>query len=158
MSRITGFSQNKSAQKREIPPLTLGDGLRDLPSRSEVTRPAQLLSKSEEPRLVVWILRQKALGYAPSHSQVPATVTALLRQQGRERPISVHWLARFMKRHPPINTKIGKRQEASRFNSFIPTIVNWYLKIREREYSWMKSENTVNVDESGIMAGFDGYL
>ncbi|KAF6514081.1 hypothetical protein HZS61_006337 [Fusarium oxysporum f. sp. conglutinans] len=145
-----GLSQNKSAQKREIPRSTLGDRLRGLPSRSEVTQPAQLLSKPEESRLVAWILRQEALGYAPSHSQVRATVNALLRQQGREKPVGVHWLARFMKRHPSIKTKIGKRQEASRFNCFTPTAVNWYFDIREREYGWIKPENTVNVDEGGL--------
>ncbi|SCO92624.1 uncharacterized protein FRV6_16752 [Fusarium oxysporum] len=125
-----------------------------LPSRSEITQPAQLLSKSQESRLVTWILRQEALGYAPSHSQVRATVAALLRQQGRERHIGVHWLARFIKRHPDIKTKVGKRQEAARFNSFTPMAVNWYFGIRESEYGWIKRENTVNVDEGGIMAGF----
>ncbi|QKD56904.2 uncharacterized protein FOBCDRAFT_295654 [Fusarium oxysporum Fo47] len=32
--------------------------------------------------------------------------------------------------------------------------VNWYFDIRESEYGWIKPENTVNVDEGGIMAGF----
>ncbi|KAM5529241.1 transposase [Fusarium oxysporum f. sp. phaseoli] len=141
-------------QKNGVPPTTLSDRLRGLPSKSEVTQPAQLLSKSEESRLVTWILRQEALGYAPSHSQVRATVAALLRQQGRERPIGVHWLARFIKRHDDIKTKVGKRQEAARFNSFTPMAVNWYFDIRESEYGWIKPENTVNVDEGGIMAGF----
>ncbi|KAJ3454118.1 hypothetical protein MRS44_018012 [Fusarium solani] len=149
-----GLSQNQAAQKNGVPPTTLSDRLRGLPSKSEVTQPAQLLSKSEESRLVIWILRQEALGYAPSHSQVRATVTALLRQQGRERPIGVHWLARFIKRHDDIKTKVGKHQEAARFNSFTPMAVNWYFDIRESEYGWIKPENTVNVDEGGIRAGF----
>jgi hypothetical protein len=59
-----------------------------------------------------------------------------------------------MKHHPAIKTKIGRRQEASRFNSFTPKAVNWYFDIREQEYGWIKPENTVNVDEGGIMAGF----
>ncbi|KAJ3454563.1 hypothetical protein MRS44_013163 [Fusarium solani] len=149
-----GLLQNQAAQKNGMPQTTLSDRLRGVPSRSEVTQPAQLLSKSQGSRLVTWILRQEALGYAPSHSQVRATVAALLRQQGRERTIGVHWVARFMKRHPSIKTKIGKRQEASRFNSFAPMAVNWYFDIRESEYGWIKPENTVNVDEGGIMAGF----
>jgi hypothetical protein len=149
-----GLSQHEAAQKHGMPQTTLSDRLRGIPPKPEVTHPAQLLSKSQETRLVTWILRQEALGYAPSHSQVRATVAALLRQQGRERPIGVHWLARFMKRHPSIKTKIGKRQEASRFNCFTPTAVNWYFDIREKEYGWIKPENTVNVDEGGIMAGF----
>ncbi|KAJ3453253.1 hypothetical protein MRS44_017500 [Fusarium solani] len=138
-----GLSQNQAAQKNGMPPTTLSDRLRGVPSRSEVTQPAQLLSKSQESRLVTWILRQEALGNAPSHSQVRATVAALLRQQGQEMPISVHWVARFMKRHPSLKTKIGKRQEASRFNSFTPMAVNWYFDIRESEYGWIKPENTV---------------
>ncbi|KAF6528300.1 hypothetical protein HZS61_008602 [Fusarium oxysporum f. sp. conglutinans] len=149
-----GLSQNQAAQKNGVPQTTLSDRLRGLPSRSEITQPAQLLSKSEESRLVTWILRQEALGYAPSHSQVRATVAALLRQQGRESHIGVHWLARFIKRHDDIKTKVGKRQEAARFNSFTPMAVNWYFDIRESEYGWIKPENTVNVDEGGIMTGF----
>ncbi|KAG6979418.1 hypothetical protein FocnCong_v010573 [Fusarium oxysporum f. sp. conglutinans] len=129
-----GLSQNRSAQKHDRPQTTLSDRLRGLPSKSEVTQPAQLLSKSQETRLVTWIPRQEALGYAPSRSQVRATVAALLRQQGRERPIGVHWTSRFVKPHPAIKTKIGRRQKASRFNSFTPMAVNWYLDIREREY------------------------
>jgi hypothetical protein len=149
-----GLSQYQAAQKHGIPPTTLSDRLRGLSSKSEITQPAQLLSKSQEARLVTWILRQESLGYAPSHSQVRATVAALLRQQGQEVTIGVHWISRFMKRHPAIKTKIGRRQEASRFNSFTPMAVNWYFDIRKQEYGWIKPENTVNVDEGGIMAGF----
>ncbi|KAF4425158.1 hypothetical protein FACUT_10056 [Fusarium acutatum] len=118
-----------------MPQTTLSDRLRGIPPKSEVIHPGRLLSKSQEARLITWILQQEALGYAPSYSQVRATIAALLRQQGRERPI-------------------GKRQEASRFNCFTPTAVNWYFDIQEREYSWIKPENTVNVNEGGIMAGF----
>jgi hypothetical protein len=112
-----GLSQHEAAQKHGMP------------------HPGRLLSKSQEARLITWILRQGTLGYAPSHSQVRTTVATLQRQQGRERPIGVHWLTRFMKCHPSIKNKIGKRQEASRFNCFTPTAVNWYFNIREREYS-----------------------
>jgi hypothetical protein len=153
-----GLSQNKAGQKHGVPQPTLSGRLRGVPPKSEVTHPAQLLPKSQESSLVAWILRQEALGYAPSHSQVRATVTALLRQQGREKPIGIHWLARFIKRHPSIKTKIGKRQEASRFNCFTPTAVNWYFDIREREYGWIKPDNIINVDEGGIMAGFGELL
>ncbi|OBS16804.1 hypothetical protein FPOA_27081 [Fusarium poae] len=148
------MTRNKAGQKHGVPQPTLSGRLRGVPPKSEVAHPAQLLPKSQESSLVAWILRQEALGYAPSHSQVRATVTALLRQQGREKPIGIHWLARFIKRHPSIKTKIGKRQEASRFNCFTPTAVNWYFDIREREYGWIKPDNIINVDEGGIMAGF----
>ncbi|KAF4332450.1 hypothetical protein FBEOM_13754 [Fusarium beomiforme] len=111
-----GLTQNQAAQKHGIPQPTLSGRLRGVPPKSEATHPAQLLSKSQKSRLVAWIPRQEALGYAPSHSQVRATVAAFLRQQGRKRPMG------------------------------------------EREYSWIKPENKVNVDEGGIMAGFGKRL
>ncbi|KAJ0129128.1 Histone acetyltransferase GCN5 [Fusarium oxysporum f. sp. albedinis] len=49
-----GLSHNQAAQKPGIP----------------------------QPTLFTWILRQDALSYAPSHSQVRAPVAALLRQRG----------------------------------------------------------------------------
>jgi hypothetical protein len=52
-----GLSQNQSAQKHGMPQTTLSDRLRGLPSKSEITQPAQPLSKSQESRLVAWILR-----------------------------------------------------------------------------------------------------
>jgi hypothetical protein len=36
--------------------------------------------------------------------------------------------------------------------------VHWYFDIREKEYGWIKPENTVNVDEGGIMSGYGKYL
>jgi hypothetical protein len=63
-----------------------------------------------------------------------------------------------MKRHPVINVKIGKRQGASGFKSFTPMAINQHFDIQEREYSEIKPENTVNIDQGGTIAGFGGYL
>ncbi|RFN50198.1 hypothetical protein FIE12Z_5542 [Fusarium flagelliforme] len=97
---------------------------------------------------------QESLGYALTHSQLRSCVEALLRQQGDNKPLGKHWTTRFVKRHSKLSTKLGKRQEAARFDGFTPKAVNWYFDIRENEYGWIKPENTVNVDEGGIMAGF----
>jgi hypothetical protein len=102
------LSQYRAAQKHGVPPATLSDRLRALQSKSEATQPAQLLSKSQETRLVTWILRQEYLGYGPSHSQIRATVAAFLRQQDQEVTIGVHWISRFMKRHLAIKRKDRK--------------------------------------------------
>jgi hypothetical protein len=100
------------------------------------------------------VLRQESLGYALSHSQLRACVEAILKRQGDNKPLGKHWTTRFAKRHLSLSTKLGKRQEAARFNDFTPKAVNWYFDFRENEYGWIKPENTVNVDEGGIMAGF----
>jgi hypothetical protein len=89
-----------------------------------------------------------------SPSQLRACVEAILKQQGDNKPLGKPWTTRFVKRHLQLSTKLGKLQEATRFDGFTPKAVNWYFDIRESEYGWIKPENTVNVDEGGIMAGF----
>ncbi|KAG6990319.1 hypothetical protein FOFC_02347 [Fusarium oxysporum] len=149
-----GLSQNEAAQKRGVPQWTISRRLSGQASRNERIQAHQRIPKSQEETLIRWVLRQESQGYAPSHSQVRACVEAILQQQGDNKPLGKHWTTRFVKRHPKLSTKIGKRQEAARFDGFTPKAVNWYFDIRENEYGWIKPENTVNVDEGGIMVGF----
>ncbi|KAH7462762.1 hypothetical protein FOMA001_g16147 [Fusarium oxysporum f. sp. matthiolae] len=149
-----GLSQTGAAQKRGVPRSTLSGRLSGQASRNERIQAHQRNSKSQEETLLRWVLRQESLGYALSHSQLRACVEAILKQQGDNKPLGKHWTTRFIKRHLQLSTKLGKRQEAARFDGFTPKAVNWYFDIREDEYGWIKPENTVNVDEGGIMAGF----
>ncbi|KAF6528591.1 hypothetical protein HZS61_008893 [Fusarium oxysporum f. sp. conglutinans] len=132
-----GLSQNEAAQKRGVPQWTISRRLSGQASRNERIQ-----------------AHQQSLGYALSHSQLRACVEAILKQQGDNKPLGKHWTTRFVKRHLQLSTKLGKRQEAARFDGFTPKAVNWYFDIRENEYGWIKPENTVNVDEGGIMVGF----
>ncbi|RKK66763.1 hypothetical protein BFJ69_g15110 [Fusarium oxysporum] len=149
-----GLSQNGAAQKHGVPQSTLSGRLSGQASRNERIQAHQRISKSQEESFIRWVLRQEPLGYALSHSQLRACVEAILKQQGDNKPLDKHWTTRFVKRHLQPSTKLGKRQEAARFDGFTPKAVNWYFDIRENEYGWIKPENTVNVDEGGIMAGF----
>ena len=81
-----------------------------------------------------------------------------MKQQNKKLELGRNWVAKFIKRHSDLKTKLGRRQETNRFNSFTPKAVHWYFDIREEEYGWIKPENTVNVDEGGIMTGFGGRL
>jgi hypothetical protein len=78
----------------------------------------------------------------------------LLRQQGEHPDLGRNWVIKFINRRADLKTKMGRRQEAKRFDSFTPRAVHWYFDIREGQYGWIKPENTVNVDEGGIMTGF----
>ncbi|XP_044720145.1 DDE superfamily endonuclease domain-containing protein [Hirsutella rhossiliensis] len=77
-----------------------------------------------------------------------------MRQLNNEQTVGRNWVSKFIHRHLGIKIKRGRRQEASRFNAFTPQAVHWYFDIREKEYGWIKPENTVNADEGGIMSGF----
>ncbi|KAF4335137.1 Fot2 transposase [Fusarium beomiforme] len=149
-----GLSQQHAAQKHGIPQQTISDRFHDQTALDDQVQPNRHLSRNQEANLVSWILRQESLGYAPSHSQIRACVVALLKQQNKKQELGRNWVAKFIKRHSDLKTKLGRRQEANRFNSFTPKAVHWYFDIREEEYGWIKRENTVNVDEGGIMTGF----
>ena len=141
-----------------IPQQTISDRLKGQTALEDQIQPYQRLSRSQEDKLAIWILRQESLGYAPSYSQIRACVVALIEQQGIDAKLGKNWVHRFVQRRSDLKAKVGRRQEANRFDSFIPKAVHWYFDIREKEYGWIKPENTVNVDEGGIMSGFGMYL
>ncbi|KAF4343118.1 hypothetical protein FBEOM_2940 [Fusarium beomiforme] len=145
-----GFSPPQAAQRRGVPRSTLIDRLNGRGAVKEQVHPYRRLSKSQEDRLAFWILRQESLGYTPSHSQIRACVMGLLRQQGEHPDLGRNWVTKFINRRADLKTKIGRRQEAKRFDSFTPRAVHWYFDIREGQYGWIKPENTVNVDEGGL--------
>ncbi|XP_044714703.1 tc5 transposase DNA-binding domain-containing protein [Hirsutella rhossiliensis] len=106
-----GLSQYRAAQKYDIPQQSISDRLKGQVALADQIQPRQLLSKSQEARLVSWILRQESLGYAPSHSQIRACVEALMKQLNNERTVGRNWVSKFINRHPDIKNKRGRRQK-----------------------------------------------
>ncbi|KAF4950245.1 hypothetical protein FSARC_13262 [Fusarium sarcochroum] len=149
-----GFSPPQAAHRRGVPRRTLIDRLHGRGAVKEQIHPHRRLSKRQEDRLAFWILRQESLGYAPSHSQIRACVMGLLRQQGEHPKLGRNWMIKFINRRAHLKTKMGRRQEAKRIDSFTPKAVHWCFDIRDGQYGWIKPENTGNIDEGGIMTGF----
>ena len=118
-----GFSPPQAAQRRGVPRTTLIDRLNGRGAAEDQIQPRRRLSKSQEDRLAFWILRQESLGYAPSHSQIRACVMGLLRQQGEHPDLGRNWVIKFINRRADLKTKMGRHQEAKRFNSFTPRAV-----------------------------------
>ncbi|KAM5529592.1 transposase [Fusarium oxysporum f. sp. phaseoli] len=149
-----GYFEPDAAQRHVVPRSTLVDRLNGRRAVNEQIHPRRRLSKSQEDRLAFWILRQESLGYAPSHSQIRACVMGLLLniggRQGEQPDLGRKWVTKFINRRADLKTKIGRRQEAKRFDSFTPKAVHWYFDIRDGQYGWIKLENTVNVDEGGL--------
>lgn len=149
----------RAAAKHGVPRATLQDRLRGIRPLNERFQTNQKLSSVKEDQLVDWVIRQDALGYAPSHSIVRGIVESILRGRGVIEPLGKNWMRGFIKRHPSIRTKMGRRMEAVRFDAFCPKAVNWFFNIFE-SFNWVRPENVVNVDKGGIMAGFglDGLV
>ena len=71
----------------------------------------QRLTAVQEEHLELWILRQEALGYAPTHAQVRVIASGVLKREGDHKPLGKKWSSHFVKRHPAIKTKLGRRTD-----------------------------------------------
>ena len=88
---------------------TLSRRLKGSESLQSCNHSDRLISKHQEDRLVVWILRQESLGYSPSHGQIKACVQEFLKSTGYTKSLGRHWVPRFIKRRPEIKNKVGRR-------------------------------------------------
>jgi transposase len=121
MSLRIGLSINKASQKYGVPTSTLSDrasGRRASKDDPEGKPSNTLLSEAHEDRIVAWVLKQEKLRFAPSQNAVRLVVSLLA---GTE--VGSHWVRRFVKRRPEVHAKIGRKQEATRFNEFTPRAV-----------------------------------
>ncbi|KAL2888927.1 hypothetical protein HOO65_030428 [Ceratocystis lukuohia] len=125
------FSPSQASQRRGVPRTALIDRLNGQTAGKEQVQPSQGLSKNQEDTMAFWILRQESLGQAPSYNQIRACATGLLRQHGDQLELGRNWVARFVNCRSDLKIKIGRRQEASRFDSVTPKAVCWSFDIRE---------------------------
>ena len=117
------ISIRQAAQKWGVPRSTISGRLGGQPALVDQIQPNQLLTRNQEAKLASWVLRQESLGYTPSYSQICICVLALQKQQGSKIGVGRNWVPKFIGRYPELRSKIGRRQEANRFNSFIPKAV-----------------------------------
>ncbi|KAM4061422.1 Tc5 transposase DNA-binding domain-containing protein [Hirsutella rhossiliensis] len=94
-------------------------------------------ARDQEANLVAWTLRQESLGYTPSQSQIRACVVAVLKQQGCDSRLGRHWVESSFN----AIRNLEARSCTGTLTSGEGVRVD-------------QAENTVNVDEGGIMSGF----
>ena len=152
------WSQREASRKYGVPQSILSRRLKSSESLQSRNHPYRLISKHQKNRLIVWILHQESLRYSPSHRQIKACIQELLKPTGYIKSLGKHWIPRFIKQRLEIKNKVGRRQKASRFNAFTPRAVHRYFDIREKEYGWVKPENTMNMDEGGLIQGYGQYF
>ena len=112
----------------------------------------QRLTAIQEEHLKLWILQQEALGYAPTHAQVRAIASGVLKREGDHTPLGRKWSSHFMKRHPAIKTKLGRRTDWERINAATPDNIRHLFELYET-VSWIPPRRRYNADEGGIMEG-----
>src|SRR6266536_2148267 len=77
-----GVPTQTAAKNHGVPRTTLRDRISGSQNHRSAYSNMQRLSPEQEDRLTAWILRQESLNYAPTHAQVRAIATSVLKQAG----------------------------------------------------------------------------
>ena len=91
-----GYSIRTATARHGVPRTTLQDRLKGAQTARQSHADQQRLSVIQEDQLEQWILRQEALGYAPTHSQVRSIATGILRRNGDHQPLGKKWCVHFI--------------------------------------------------------------
>lgn len=147
-----GVSVKLAVKRHGVPRGTLRDRLNGAQPHRLAHFDQLRLSADQEEHLKQWILRQEALGYAPTHGQVRAIANGVLKRQGDDRPLGKKWSSHFVKRHPEVKTKLGRRTDWERMNAATPENIRHLFSLYET-VTWIPPRRRYNADEGGIMEG-----
>ena len=150
-----GEYQATAAAKWSIPRTTLRRRLHGGITRSEAAEPYQRLTKEQEEYIVCWIETEELAGRAPSKSAVREFASLMLREQGDEELIGIHWVEGFLLRNPSIIMKVGRPLEASRAKEVTQEAIDqFHERLRHviAEFN-IQPQHITNMDETGVQEG-----
>ena len=147
-----GVDLATAATRHGVPRNTLRGRLNGAQPQRDAHRDEQRLTVVQEDHLELWILRQEALGYAPTHAQVRAIASGVLKRAGDHKPLGRKWSNHFLKRHPAVKTKLGRRTDWERINAATPDNIRHLFELYDT-VSWIPPRRRYNADEGGIMEG-----
>ncbi|KAH7465258.1 hypothetical protein FOMA001_g17217 [Fusarium oxysporum f. sp. matthiolae] len=147
-----GVAVRTAATRHGVPRGTLRARLNGAQPQRTAHGDQQRLTANQEEHLKQWILRQEALGYAPTHAQVRAIASSVLKQQGDHKPLGRKWSSHFVERHLAAKTKLGRRTDWKRINAATPDNIRHLFNLYET-VSWIPPRRRYNADEGGIMEG-----
>ena len=147
-----GVALATAATEHGVPRNTLRGRLNSARPHQYAHSDQQRLTAIQEEHLERWILRQEALGYAPTHAQLRVIASGILKQAGDDILLGKKWSNHFVKRHPAVKTKLGRRTDWQRINAATPENIKHLFSLYDT-VSWIPPRRRYNADEGGIMEG-----
>jgi len=143
------------AKEFGIPYTTLHNRLSGCQPHQEASEWQQSLSRIQEDHLSAWVLTQAALGVPVTHAQIRLFGNRVLETQGTPGiRLGKHWMERFLKRHPVLQTQRARRIESVRVNGATgPVIRSWFSLLQIPAIKKILPANRYNADEYGQMEG-----
>lgn len=134
---------------------TLSRRLKGGITRQQAREEQQTLSPIQEDLLKRWILDLDLAGAPPSFAQVREFAGLISQASGGHSSVGVNWIQRFLKRHPEVQSKVGKPIEYLRAENASPEALQTFfdLFLRVMTKFNISSANTWNFDEHGLGMG-----
>ena len=151
----TYANANQASKATGTPVQTIYHRLNGGKSRRSANIHLQALTPAEELALVSYIQRVSAVGHPVRHDYLRELVEEIRKQRVQTEgksvsPVSKHWVERFLKRHPVLESRVAKSIEAARVEVTKEQILAWFLDFKKTidEYG-IKDKNIYNMDETG---------
>ena len=145
-----GVALATAATEHGVPRNTLRGRLNSARPHQYAHSDQQRLTAIQEEHLERWILRQEALGYAPTHAQLRVIASGILKQAGDDILLGKKWSNYFVKRYPAVKTKLGCRTDWQRINAATPENIKHLFRLYDT-VSWIPPQRRYNADEGGII-------
>src|SRR5579859_4618512 len=166
MKKDSKLSLRKAASNFNVPRSTLKDRVHGKKPRNKAHEGCMNLTQNEESELVHWITLLTTRGYAPRHRTIRELAEIIRNrrvvgvnddsiQLVNYEPFGRDWVARFLSRHPQLESVRRKLIEAARIKDVSPErLTKWFEDLKSViEKENIKSENIYNMDESGFAIG-----
>lgn len=147
-----GVSVHQATRRHGVPRGTIRGRINGAQPHQQAHSNQLRLSEIQEEQLKNWILRQEALGYAPTHAQVRAIASSILHYQGTTSSLGKKWTTHFLQRYPELKTKLGRRTDWERIKAATPEGIKSLFDLYET-VTWIPPSHRYNADEGGIMEG-----
>jgi hypothetical protein len=114
-----------------------------------------LLSEEQEKLLQSWILEAESNGHPVTNPYVRELAGLISNRSGGPATVGQNWVSRFIKRHPAIKSKVGRKIDALRIQNTTPAaLTEWFALFKRTQQTHnVKPQHIWNMDETGIALG-----
>jgi hypothetical protein len=148
------LSVRRAAKIYQVDNRRLGERLRGIPPRRDISANSRKLTDLEEIVLVERILELHSKGYPPRLCIVEDMVNRIIELRDGKR-VGSRWAANFVRRQPELRTRFQRKYDYQRAKCEDPAVIRaWFALVKNTitKYSIVDSD-IYNFDETGFMMG-----
>jgi hypothetical protein len=148
-------SIRKSTSAHDIGKSTVAFRLHGRIPRAQSHSSLMRVTPAQEEVLVKWLEDLQRQVLPLNHGTLGELVVQLLHENDDFKPLGQHWITRFLKRHPSLQTSYGRPMDIQRLLALDSNIITTYFnKVAELRHQYrIELDDMWNMDEKGFQMG-----